>query len=183
MNHILEIMEFIEKLGISVENLEISYDEMGQFFFYGKEKKEDEFFERLVSAKLEEEKESITIKETIRHEYNFKPFWRDGKKEQSYNVEITTDFAKWKVKKPYLNLYTTTVFQTTKEDTLGGRIQPLVDFDSMTDFLDQEKISMATRGSSYLPIERIRFLVPDDYHITEGLSQIKELSESIVLKK
>lgn len=184
MDHMLVITEFIEKIGISIENLDVSYDEeTGQFLFFGKEVQQNENFERLVCAKLEEEKECVTIKETLRHEYNFKPFWKNGKREESYNVEVTTNLAKWKVYNNYLNLYRAEVFQTTKEDTLGGKIQPLVDFNSMADFLDQEKISIATSGGNYIPIEKESFLIPDDYKITEGLSQIRETSQPIFLKK
>jgi len=185
MNHILAIIEFIEKVGMSIDNLDIFYrNEAESFLFYGKEHRDSENFEHSIEAKLDLEKKSVTIVEVIRHEYNFQSFWKENfGKQESYNVEVTTNFAKWVVKENQLIVYTTTVFQTTKENTLGTRIQPIIEFHSMTDFLDQEKISIATLGSSFIPIERESFLIPKDYKLTEGLSQIKDIPKEIVLKK
>ena len=185
MNHILAIIEFIEKVGMSVDNLDVFYQkETESLLFYGKEHRNDENFEHSIEAKLDLDKKSVTIVEVIRHEYNFQSFWKENfGRQETYNVEVTTNFAKWIVKDNQLIVYTATVFQTTKENTLGERIQPIIEFHSMTDFLFYLKISTATLGSSFIPIEKKSFLIPKNYKITEGLSQIKDIPKEVVLKK
>lgn len=185
MQHILIMTEFIEKSGVSIDNMEASYDETtGQLFFYGKEMEENENFERLVSVRLDEKRNSAIVKETIRHEYNFRPFWdQEYGKQTSYNVEVTINMTKFKAREQKLHVYTTTVFQTMKEDTLGRKNQSIIDFNSMADFLDEEHISKATSGGTYIPIEKTSYQIPEDYKITEGLSQIKEIPSQIVLRK
>lgn len=170
INIILLATQFLEKMGISIENMKINYDENSKMVtFTSQNHDQQEKIYKTIQAKLDEKNNSITIKNDVRREYGFKTIGDDPMTNyETYNVDCNQTITKFKAKDKVLNKYTVEISQTIREDTMGGGNWITVDIDSISDFLDKEKRDFLPVGSKLLPVQKDSYLVPEHYNITDG---------------
>ena len=172
MENLLIITEFLEETGVSIQDMEASYDEKTQQLILKKKEHEgDEYTFWTVTAKMNVENNSVMVKSVIRREYDFESIGDDPMTSyQTYNVDSHQILTKFKASNGVLNSYSVDIFQTVREDTMGGGNWIIVDVDTFSDVIDQEKRDLMIEGI-VAPIEKNSYTIPLDYKITDGMSK------------
>lgn len=184
-NNMLVILEFLEKAGISVENMTINYDEKNsKMVFYKAEYGTDENNIQTITVKLDESKNSVLIKNDVRREYDIENHGNDPMTSyQTYRVDNTQTLTKFKATNGLLNSYTVSIFQQVKEDTMGGGDWIIVDINTLSEFLDEENIRYLPYKHNFSQVEQTIYSIPSDYKITEGFARVEEITSQDLIQK
>lgn len=181
----LVMMEFIEKVGISIEGMKSFYDEENSILSLEKQRYSlDERVMQNVTVKLEKEKNSLLIRNSICREYDIETIGDNPMTNYDiYRVHSVQELTKFKVDTDKLNIYTTTISQDIKEDTMGGGSWIIVDINTFSEFIDKDLRIFLPSYSIDVPIEKESYSVPSGYKITDGLSVVKKMEDSKIFNK
>lgn len=175
INNIMVMLEFLEKAGISTKEkgMNATFDEQENKLILKKEewKGGKDNTKQTIIVKLDEQKNSVVIKNEVKEEYNFQES-HISEFDYTYCVRDEQQFIKFKSDGENLNVYTATVTQNIREDTMGGGNWIVVDLNNFSDLLDEGRRDWLAFGASKFPIEKTSYKVPQGYKVTDGVSPI-----------
>lgn len=94
-----------------------------------------------------------------------------------YQRNVEQKVTEYKVNDGKLDITTASLFQSIKEDTMGGGDWIIVNFKSIADFKDEEHLKWVQHAAS-MKISEESYDIPEDYKLEDGIESVVSMPKT-----